>query len=288
MKKIIIVLLLAFMLVGCGKKDAEITNKDDVIWKSDKETYTSTDLYELLKYNDYTATIILDALTRIGKLENIDVEAFEQEAEESVQQLIDQGAQSYIEYTYGTVDFYKSMVVVDSITSELLDKQANDRYDELKESKLPFKAEVAFFDDVETANKVHDAVVNGEHTFAYACQDNGYTSELAQTVYTDLSELPIEVKDTVLNSDKTGLTDVIQSSAFVTDANGESSITPRYYLVNIISKNADEFKEDFISYIKDQLLDPNEVIAEYLTKYDFKIYDQRTYELIKENYGEYR
>ena len=37
-----------------------------------------------------------------------------------------------------------------------------------------------------------------------------------------------------------------------------------------------------------QYVDPNEVIAEYLTKYDFKIYDQRTYELIKENYGEYR
>lgn len=289
MRKIITIAVICLMLCGCSNgHDANITNDSDIIWSSDNQTYTSKDLNELLKYQDYSIVLLNNILTKIGELEGIDVDTYLKETEDTVNMYVEQGLADQLIAYYGSVNNYKSLLIIDSIVTDLYDKVANEKYDEYKESNPPYKAEIAYFDDIEKAKNVVNSVKNNEHTFAFACEENGYTQTVTATIYTDQSDLPVEVKSMALNTTETGVTDPIQSSTYITDDKGESTITPRYYVINIISKDADEFKDEFIQYIKDSLLDSNTVVGDYMRKYDLKVYDQRTYELLKQNYGDFK
>ena len=289
MRKIITIAVICLMLCGCSNgHDANITNDSDIIWSSDNQTYTSKDLNELLKYQDYSIVLLNNILTKIGELEGIDVDTYLKETEDTVNMYVEQGLADQLIAYYGSVNNYKSLLIIDSIVTDLYDKVANEKYDEYKESNPPYKAEIAYFDDIEKAKNVVNSVKNNEHTFAFACEENGYTQTVTAAIYTDQSDLPVEVKSMALNTTETGVTDPIQSSTYITDDKGESTITPRYYVINIISKDADEFKDEFIQYIKDSLLDSNTVVGDYMRKYDLKVYDQRTYELLKQNYGDFK
>lgn len=289
MRKIITIAVICLMLCGCSNgHDANITNDSDIIWSSDNQTYTSKDLNELLKYQDYSIVLLNNILTKIGELEGIDVDTYLKETEDTVNMYVEQGLVDQLIAYYGSVNNYKSLLIIDSIVTDLYDKVANEKYDEYKESNPPYKAEIAYFDDIEKAKNVVNSVKNNEHTFAFACEENGYTQTVTAAIYTDQSDLPVEVKSMALNTTETGVTDPIQSSTYITDDKGESTITPRYYVINIISKDADEFKDEFIQYIKDSLLDSNTVVGDYMRKYDLKVYDQRTYELLKQNYGDFK
>lgn len=288
MKKIVIMLALAFLLVGCTSKNPTITNGDEVIFESIDTKYSAANLFEDLKVQDYTSVIMSDIVKKIGTLENIDITSIENETEATIKELVDGGSEYYIEYYYGTVDAYREQTILNEIITELLNNKAKESFDEYKESSKPYKAEVAFFETAEDAKKVIEQVNSGEHTFAFAASENGFTGEVTEKIYTDGSDLPLEVKDYVLNTSTGGMSDVIQSSTIATDAEGNSAITPRYYLVNVISKNADEFKDDFISYLANEILDSKVVLGELMSKHNVKVYDQRTYELLKKNYGDFK
>ena len=286
MKKILIVLLLAFMLAACAGHDAAISNGNEVVWTSKDKTYTKNDLYNDLKSQDYTSVVISSILEKVADKEGLDLDSFKKEAEDTIQSLIDQGYESYITYYYGSKEEYIKNTITNAILADLANKEATEMFDSYKEEYLPYKAEMAYFSDKEVAQKVVDAVNSNEHTFAYAAQENGFTQAIEANIYTDTSELPVEVKEAILSSDKTGILDIVQSSTYTTSADGNSTITPRYYVINVISRNADEFKNEFIEYATSYIVNGDELITKYLKKYNVKIHDQRTYELLKDIYGD--
>lgn len=287
MKKIFIVLMLALLLVGCGKHDANITNKDDVIWTENGHNFTSKDLFEELKSQDYTPIIIRNIVSKIAEFENVDLAKVKESADNDVQQIVNTYGDYYFQYYGTTKEEYAKSYYSKALLTELMKIYANESFDSLVEEYVPYLAEVAYFDDLELAKTVVNDVRDGEHTFAYSCEENGFTEEVTSKVYTDLSDLPLEVKDYVLNSSNIGLSDVIQSSRVATDSEGNSSIIPRYYIINLTSKNADEFKDEFINYLITEVFDSNEILSKFMTKYNVKVYDQRTYELLNNTYGDF-
>ena len=290
MKKILIVTLLAFLLVGCSNsKSTNVSNANEVIWKSNKASYTAGDLYKGLKSQDYTSILVNKIVNKIGELEGLDMDSFNTDADANVQEVLDQGGEDYIIYYYSSVDNYRDALINSYIMDELLRVKANEVYDESKTEYLPYQAEIAYFDTLEAAQAVVDSVNGGLHTFPYSSIENGYTKEIAPTVFSDVSEeIPLEVKDYVLNNGKIGLSDPIETKTVTTDANGETVETYKYYVINLISTNADEFKEDFINYLVANTISSKDVVTEYMNKHNVKFYDQETYELFKKNYGEFK
>lgn len=289
MKKIILLIVLMFVITGCGKSDANISNPDGEIWISNDAKFTNKQLYATLKNLDYTGFIVKNAINYVSEKEEINVDEIKTNAETTVQQLIDQGMEAYIYYYgYNSMDDYKESMILDSIITELKTKYANGSYEDLKNEYKPYKAEIIYFDDIDKAQNVVNSVKDGSHTFVFAAEENGYTEQVNQQIYSDSSDLPVEVKELILNSDFVGVSDVVNSSTYTNDADGNQTITPRYYVVNVISRNADDFKEDFIQYLNSDVLQTKDIVNFYLKKYKFKVYDQRTYELLNTNYGDFR
>lgn len=288
MKKIILITLLAFLLTGCGTSNAKVSNPDDVIWKSNKVIFTKQDLNDHLKAQNYSYMILRPLITKIAELESIDTEAAKADAEEQWQNVVDSGLKDYYEQSYGSKDYFIESAVINEAYSKLVEKYVNDNYDTFKEEQHPYKAQIAYFDSLDTVNKIIADVNNGTHTFEYSVQENGYTQDATEQVYCDAGDLPVEVKDAVLNSETIGLLDVVQTSTYATDNDGNTALTPRYYLINVTSRDVESFKDEFIEYIQNKVADPAAALSSYMKKYNLKFYDQRSFELIKETYGEFK
>ena len=139
MRKIITIAVICLMLCGCSNgHDANITNDSDIIWSSDNQTYTSKDLNELLKYQDYSIVLLNNILTKIGELEGIDVDTYLKETEDTANMYVEQGLADQLIAYYGSVNNYKSLLIIDSIVTDLYDKVANEKYDEYKEKLKNF------------------------------------------------------------------------------------------------------------------------------------------------------
>ena len=80
-----------------------------------------------------------------------------------------------------------------------------------------------------------------------------------------------------------GLSPIIETSTTITDSEGNSVINPRYYLVNLISKDVEDFRDEFMDLVVTDV-DSNEVISGLLEKYEVSIHDQRAYDLLTATY----
>ena len=88
-----------------------------------------------------------------------------------------------------------------------------------------------------------------------------------------------------------GYSDVIKSTTYQTSTTTDTTAqtdqtveTSKYYVVNLVNKDVDSFKDEFVELLKTSLLDSTKVINFYLAKHDFKVYDQKTYDLLSKTY----
>lgn len=286
MKKLLLILSCLFMLSACGS--AHYTTVSDgeaiIFTKNDGSNYTKQDLYETMKSNDITDILSIRIINKLATLEGVDMDTITSEVEESTNSMVEAGYESFITSYYGSVENYNNSSISNRALTELAEKQVENNFDSYVDEYSPYKAEIVYFDDKDTAQAVIDAVNNEENTFEYACTENGYEGEVSETLYTDSdSDLPAEVKDYVLNTEAPSLSDIIEVSTTMTDSDGNSTVTPRYYIVNLISKNVEDFKDEFISTVSSDI-DTDETINSLLEKYGLQTHDQRIYEILKAEY----
>ncbi len=287
MKKILTVLMSLGLLVACSSNHySSISDGDEVIFtKADGTSYSKQSLYEDMKSNDIADTLKVGLINKLAEYEGIDMEEVENEVSETVDAMVTAGYDQFIITYYGSVSNYKNSTIANQALTKLCENEVTNNFDQYVSDYEPYKAEIVYFDTKEAAQAVLDAVANEENTFEYACTENGYTSEVSETLYTDSdSDLPVDVKDYVLNTETTGLSDVIEVSTTTTDSDGNSTVTPRYYIVNLISKNAEDFKDEFISTIAEKV-DQETLINSLLEKYNIEVHDQSVYEALKDTYG---
>ncbi len=286
MKKIILALLLLIPLAACSNEAvAKVSDGNALIFHDGENTYTKQDSFEAMKNNDYTAIIANDIITKIAALENIDQDEINSEATERVQEMADTYGDYYdqlVEY-YGGEENIHTNVAATVASEKLVSQYIELHFDELVEEHLPVKMQLAYFDDAEEANAVIADIENGS-TFEMAVLEHGYNISAAPQIYLDSDSLALEVK-TYLNSDEsTGLSDVIMTSTTSTDADGNSIITPRYYVINVIDRDAANFRDEFIQTMINNT-DTTEALNYFFEKYDITFYDQRTYDLLSATYN---
>ena len=286
MKKVLLVLVCLLALTACGSDHySSVSDGSEVIYKtSDGKLFTKENLYESMKNNDVTDLLKIDLIKKLANYEGIDMDEIVNSVEEQTNGMVDAGYETFITSYYGTVENYKKSYIANEALNRLIKAEVEANFETYKEDYNPYKAEIVKFDTKEAAQAVIDAVNNSENTFEYACTNNGYTDEVSEKLYSDKdNDLPAEVKEYVLNAKENGLSGVIEVTTAINDSEGNSSLNNTYYLVNLTSKNVEDFHDEFVSKVVEDI-DKDTVINKLLEKYNLEVHDQRIYELLKAQY----
>lgn len=283
MKKILIALFTLLLLVGCSEKGySQLSNGNDVIFKGPDMVYTKNDLYKSLKLISEDA-VESDILAKIAENLEVDMSDVEEEADEMIELYRTMGYESAIISYYGSIENYRELYINSSIIVKLDETYIEDNFDSLTQEDKPIKMQLAYFNDEESANQLIEKINNGS-TFESAAAELGFGSDCSVGVYLDSdSALPIAVKSYLNETATTGVSSVIVSQDSTTDADGNIVTTETYYVLNIVSRDANEFKDEYVN-AKLQVID-DEVVKEYLfNNHEIKFFDQDIYEMMKAKY----
>lgn len=286
MKKLLIGILSVLLLSACSNSEKVlVSGGDEIIINKEKENVTKQDLFTSMQNNDYSAIIINKLIAKVSQSEGIDLEEVEKQADERLE-MMEQTYGSYysqLEYYYGGKDALKENIVASICSEELANQYIDLNFDQYADENKPVKMQLAYFSDLDTANKVIEEV-NAGKDFTEVVSSNGYSSDASAKVYLDSDSLAIEIKE-YLNADTTkiGLSDIINTSTTTTDSTGNEVAETRYYVINIIDRDASNFKDEFIETLlnKFELAD---AINYFFGKHDIQFYDQRTYDLVSSQY----
>lgn len=284
MKKILVILFTLLMLVGCStsKGYSKLSNGSDVLFKGPNSTYTKEDLYKALKVSSLES-IENDLLNKISDKLQIDYTDVEKEADEMIDLYKQMGYESVISQYYGSLEAYKESYIKSAVLTKLTEVYINDNYDKFVEDDKPVKMQLVYFFEKEKAEAFITAVNSGS-TFEGAAANNGYEYECPVQVYLDSDELlPINIKSYLNETASTGISSIIVSSSDTTDAEGNATTVDTYYVLNIVSRDVNDYKDEYIS--KKAANIEAEVVKEYMfSKHDIEFFDQDIYEIMKAQY----
>lgn len=284
MKKIFILLISLLLLASCSNSNSYsyLSDGDEVIFSGNDKNYTKSDLYKTLKLSG-DSILETDIINKISETYDIDVEQIEKDAEDYLNSYLEIGYESLIISYYGSLQAFKQEFISSQILNKLAEIYVEENFDELVNEDNPTKMQVVFFSELEDAEKFVEDVNNGS-SFNEAAVNAGYETAPLENVYSDTdSSLVLEVKDYLNSTDNVGLSTIISSKTSSKDENNEDIETLTYYVLNIISRDVQDFKEDYISQ-KAVQESAQDVKDYFVKKHNIKFYDQDLYEIMSEKY----
>ena len=273
-----LLVLTTLSLVGCGSSaNVSFANEELV---SGAVSVTKGQLFEDFKKQDGAKTYVLQEILEVlAEKEGFDIDEIKADAQEQIDQ-IKETSPTYVEY-YGEETLLK-YYIASEYEEKLFNQYIEINFDELVSENPSFYANIATFSSEEEANTALESI-NAGTDFAEACAAVDSTISADAEVYMDDDEnLPVEVKEFV-NSTDSGLSDVIVASSSTTTTDGTTIVTNTYYLINLISKNVEDYKDEFVSYMSSEI-ESATVYNYYFEKYNVQIYDQDIYEALSEVY----
>lgn len=284
MKKIITLLLSILILVACSNTSTDsITNGNDIIFKGkDSYTFTKNDLFRSLKGVDYSYLLICNLVNKVAEIEKMDLDAYNKTAEENMEMYKQiYGLENFD--SYGGEEGFKLQLVTDEIIADKTNNYIKENLETFATTDKPFKAQIAYFDDLESANKMSKQVSEGS-SFDMAALENGYDYSTQATLYFDNdTTLPLEVKEFINTTNEASVSPVLTTTTSIKDADGNEVESPRYYLVNLISKDYKTFTDEYVEK-KSTEVDNNEVLKYIFNGYDIKFYDSEAIKQISAAY----
>ena len=283
MKKVLLVLLAVLFLFGCSNAGgtAKVTDGETAIITSPDGNYTKQDLFDAFMNTDMSYTLLQHICKQIAAKEGFDVEASVEETVEMYKSMYGESFDLLTE-SYGGLDGFKEYIRGSVSITRLYDEYLKMNMEKYVEEYKPFKAQIVYFDTMEDVDKFLGTVNSGAD-FAQTATDMGYLLDATGQVYTDKDSLPYEVKEYINSSSETGLSEPIVTVLSTTDANGTVTETNRYYIVNVLDRDYNNFEDEFINSLR-SYVDNAAAMSYYFEKHNLTVHDQRVYDLLSATY----
>lgn len=279
-------LTILLVLGACSQSVAQVSNADEVIIRNGNKTYTKQDLFTDMKGYDYTNLVVSSLIRDIAKKEGITAEDIQEDIEKKLVQLKTRYGKKYEETvkTYGGEEIIRENIAASIYQTKLSEKYLTNKLDNYVKEYKPIKAQYAYFDSEETAKSFIEAVKSGAD-FAQAATEKGYKGNATEKIMTDKdTDLFVQIKSYINSHKETGLSTPISTLATTTDKSGNKVETPRFYVINILDRDYQNFQNDFINFLLTKV-PANEILSDYFNQHEVHIYDQRTYDLLAQNFS---
>ena len=103
MKKLLLCISLSIMLLACSSNSSiKINNADEVIYSSDKVSYTKQNLFDDMRKNDYSAKVASSILNQTAIADGIDLTTTEEELAEGYDYYVEMLGQETVNYYFGS------------------------------------------------------------------------------------------------------------------------------------------------------------------------------------------
>jgi len=279
MKKVLVILSLSLLLMGCGNKTTNVSNSKEVLIKVGDRSVTIGEVYSQMMATDSTA-IIKQMATRVILNKEVPVtDEMKVEADEVLKQFTDSvtdNIELYLEY-YGykdTTDYYDNGILPSLQQEALVNSYLTENFDSLVAGYRPKKIRLIEITDATLAAAALAEIKAGEDFSVVADKYSTSTYPGDEELVNNTSSLP----DVVINFVDYLTTPVL--SDVLTDGTTN-------YIVQITNADTNKLKTEIIETFAADTTFMEKALESYFVKHNFTIYDKSIYDVFVQTYPNY-
>jgi len=279
MKKVLVILSLSLLLMGCGNKTTNVSNSKEVLIKVGDRSVTIGEVYSQMMATDSTA-IIKQMATRVILNKEVPVtDEMKVEADEVLKQFTDSvtdNIELYLEY-YGykdTTDYYDNGILPSLQQEALVNSYLAENFDSLVAGYRPKKIRLIEITDATLAAAALAEIKAGEDFSVVADKYSTSTYPGDEELVNNTSSLPDVVINFVDYLTTPTLSDVLTDG--VTN-----------YIVQITNADTNKLKTEIIETFAADTTFMDKALESYFVKHNFTIYDKSIYDVFVQTYPNY-
>ncbi len=283
MKKILLILACAILMVGCYDKTTKVSDPNTVLVTLDGGKITKGDVYSVMSHLDpYPAVVTLNLAQKyifekeIGLTDAVKTAAdaalakFIAAAGKDIQKALDDAG-------YKTAEEYYNQVCVTKAQKDILVvAYLTNTFESIVATYKPVKARVIEIKDATKAAAALAEIKNGADFTTVAKKYTSTAYPGVSTIYYSESTLPTEVLKALTDAKLPTLSGVIVSAD-----------TGFWYIAQISVTDAAKMKDEIITQFKDNSTFINKALLGFYEEYKFRIYDKTIYDMMAKNYADY-
>lgn len=279
MKKLLVILSLSLLLMGCGNKTTNVSNSSDVLIKVGTQSVTVGQVYSQMMTTDAPA-IIKQMATRIILNKEVPVtDEIKADADIALKEFVDSvydNIDLYLEY-YGyenETDYYENGIIPSIQQETLVRNYLTENFDTLVAGYRPKKIRLIEITDVTLAAAALSEIKAGIDFSVVADKYSTSTYPGDEELVNNTSSLPEVVITFVDYLTTPTLSDVL--------TDGTTN-----YIVQITNADTNKLKDEIIEAFAVDTIFMEKALESYFVKYNFTIYDKSIYDVFVQSYPNY-
>lgn len=272
-------------LAGCSGATASVSDPDKELMTIGDVTYTRGQEYEYIKKSTGPNLVMQMAEEVIYDKEVPVTDEIRKQAEDNYNEYAktSDNLESYIQSMgYKDRQDYIDKVLIPAVQAEkLLTKWFTDAQEEIVQEYKPSRVQIIQTDSKDSANKALQALKDGK-----SAQDVAGQYQTEGTSYNGTATI-VTTMDTVLPTRLINTLSSAESKAGVVNEVFESDDKTQFFVAVLVSNNYDDIKGELESTLKNDSTVTEKCLVSYLTKYDFRVFDQNIFDYLRVNYPQY-
>ncbi len=279
MKKLIALLIIGSILLGCSSANTNLKNKDEVLIEVGNKKITKGAIYTMLKHQN-SAQDIINQARKILLDEKVPVtEAMKQEAAKVYEQYekLYGNFISYVTQGLSKEEFIEQKLVIIEQEKQFLQPYFDEQYPELFEKDPGAEVKFLKFNKAETAEKALKELTSGK-TWQEVKKENldEKDTQSIEPVFIQTSStklVPLPLLQWVM---KTNVKEGDIGAEYFADASNEN-----FYIAQVVTKDQAKLKTNFFEHWYNNQDEINKLFAKALKDNGFKVYDEVFVKAIK-------
>jgi hypothetical protein len=279
MKKLLVILSLSLVLVGCGNKTTNVSNSSDVLIKVGNQSITVGQVYSQMMATDSTAIIKQMASRIIFDKEVPMDDALKAEADTQLQEFIDSVGENldvYLQY-YGYKDkddYYNNGIIPSLQQEKLVRNYLTENFDAVAAGYRPKKIRLIEITDATLAAEALAEIKAGVDFSVVAEKYSTSTYPGDEELVNNTSSIPSVVVEFIDYLTTPTLSEVL--------TDGTTN-----YIVQVTNADTNKLKDEIIESFTFDSTFTDKTLESYFLKYNFTIYDKSVYDLFIQTYPNY-